>query len=190
MTSPWRRRPRFTWPARVRLLTGVAAWLLGGASGAAAQTACNGGGSCAVVVTLRLPRPYVARLTLSQSTTTVPQPTAADFAAGFKDVAGPTLTVKANAPYRVTIQAAQSRWSYTGQAAAPNKPASALLWSGSAAGPYTSSASSSTVWPANGLAAPATAGQSIPLFYRTQWTWTTSPPGTYTLPVNLTITSP
>lgn len=190
MSSPWRRRLRLALPARARLLSGLVALLFGATSAARAQTACNGGGSCAVVVTLRLPRPYVASLALSQSTTAVPPLTAADFSAGFKDVAGPTLTVKANAPYRVTIQAAQSRWSYTGSAAAPDKPASALLWSGSAAGPYTSSASSGTVWPINSLAAPATASQSIPLFYRTQWTWTTSPPGTYTLPVNLTITSP
>jgi hypothetical protein len=65
-----------------------------------------------------------------------------------------------------------------------------LRWSRTAGGPWTSSSGATTLWPASGTAAPATAGQTISLFYRTLWQWTGSPPGAYTLPVNLTLTSP
>jgi hypothetical protein len=157
---------------------------------ASAQAACNGGTSCAVTVTLRLGRPEVYRLALSQATTVVPALTAADFAAGLKDTPGPVLTVMANAPYRVTVQAATTTWQYTGGSANPSKSAGDLRWSRTSSGPWMSSSSATTLWPASGTAAPATAGQSISLFYRTLWQWTSSPPGAYTLPVNLTLTSP
>jgi hypothetical protein len=129
-------------------------------------------------------------MVLSQSTTVVPALVAADFSAGFKDVTGPTLTVLANAPYQVTVQAANTTWQYTGAAANPAKTAADLRWSRTAGGPWISSATASTLWPASGSAAPATAGQTIALFYRTLWQWTGSPPGAYALPVNLTLTSP
>lgn len=157
---------------------------------AEAQSVCNGGPGCTVVVSLRMGRPYVASMALSQSVTTLPTLTAADFVAGFKVQTGPTLTVKANAPYRISIQTAQSSWQYSGASANPSKPSSDLLWSGAASGPWTSGASSGTIWPVSGASAVATAGQTIPLFYRTLWNWTTSPPGAYTMPVNLTLTSP
>jgi hypothetical protein len=129
-------------------------------------------------------------MVLSQSTTVVPSLAAVDFSAGFKDVTGPTLTVLANAPYQVTVQAASTSWQYTGAAANPAKTAADLRWSRTAGGPWISSAGASTLWPASGSAAPATAGQTIALFYRTLWQWTGSPPGAYALPVNLTLTSP
>lgn len=155
-----------------------------------AQAACSSVTTCSVPVTLRLPRPYVARLSLSAATTTMPAPTAADFSAGFTSVAGPVVTVRSNAPYRLTVQAAQPTWSYSGAVANPGKPAADLSWSRSSAGPWTSSATSATLWPASTLVAPATSAQSVPLFYRAQWSWTTSPPGTYAIPVNITLTSP
>lgn len=201
MTAPANRRARgfsasirrhHWWPRRAWFPV-VALLTIGQATisrPAAAQAACNGGISCAVTVTLRLGRPQVFRLSMNQATTVVPGLTAADFSAGFKDVPGPMLTVLANAPYQVTVQAATSTWQYTGTAANPAKSAADLRWSRSASGPWISSLSTTTLWPASGTAAPATAGQSIALFYRTLWQWTGSPPGGYTLPVNLTLTSP
>ncbi len=180
-------------PSRLLAAFGLSLLFAGGPFGiraADAQSVCNGGSSCTVVVSLQLDRPYVASLVLSQSVTSLPTLTSADFATGFRDQAGPQLRVKANAPYRVTIQAAVSTWQYSGTAAPPSKPSSDLLWSGSASGPWTSSASSATLWPLAATSAAATAGVTIPLFYRTLWSWTTSPPGAYTIPVNLTLTSP
>jgi hypothetical protein len=143
-----------------------------------------------VVVTFQLPRPEVYSLTLSATTTSVPSLSAADFSAGRRDVTGPILTIKANSAYRVTVQAALPTWQYTGSAANPAKPASDLLWARSAAGPFQSSVAAVTLWPSAGTSAPPTNGQIVALFYRTLWQWTTSPPGNYALPVNLTLTSP
>ncbi len=155
-----------------------------------AQAACNGGPACTVVVSLQLERPYVASLELSQSVTTISSVTATELSTGFTDHAGPQLRVKANAPYRITVQAAQDRWLYNGGAAGPQKPAADLQWSGTATGPWTSSAVSAGLWPRSAAAAPATAGVTIPVFYRIQWDWAASLPGTYTIPVNFTLTSP
>lgn len=156
----------------------------------AAQAVCNGGPSCSIVVTLQLPRPELYSLTLSSVTTQVPALSAADFTAGRRDVTGPTLTIKANAAYRVTVQAALTAWQYNGTGGNPAKPASDLLWGRTASGPFQSSASAATLWPSVGTSAPPTSGQAVALFYRTLWQWTTSPPGNYALPVNLTLTSP
>lgn len=154
------------------------------------QTSCASTTSCSVGVVLRLPRPNVASLSISTAVTTLPSLTATALAAGFTEGAGPVITVKANAPHRVTLQAAQSSWSYAGTAATPTKPAADLQWSRIAGGPWQSSAASATLWPVTGELAPAAGGQSLALFYRATWTWTGSPPGTYSIPVNITLTSP
>lgn len=164
--------------------------LLCASSEVRAQPHCSGTTGCSVSVVLQLPRPTVVSLAISSPTTGIPSPDAGSFSAGFTQVAGPTVTAKVNAPYRVTVQAAQSTWSYSGSADNPGKPAAELLWSGSTAGPWISSSASGTLWPVSGQVAPATSGQPIPLFYRAIWTWTGTPPGSYTLPVNITLTSP
>lgn len=178
--------------ARARLCGAVVALLLllTPRDGVEAQATCNGGATCTVTVSLRLARPEVFRLVLSTVSTPVPALTAADFTLGHKDVAGPVLTVFANAPHRITVQAAAPLWQYAGAAPNPGKAASDLFWSRDANGAWLSSGTAATLWPVSGPSAPPSAGQTIPLFYRTRWHWTGSPPGTYTLPVNITLTSP
>ncbi len=156
----------------------------------AAQNSCSSTTSCTVAVTFRLPQPNVVSLAISTSSTTIPAVTAQVLSTGFADVAGPTITVRANAPYRVSIQSASPTWNYAGPATNPQKPASDLRWSASAGGPWVSSATSATLWPTSSLVAPATSGQSLSLFYRSLWTWTANPPGNYSIPVNITLTSP
>jgi hypothetical protein len=153
------------------------------------QSSCSSTTSCSVAVTFRLPQPNVVSLALTAATTTLP-PLTAQAMGSAVDVAGPTMTVRANAPYRVTVQSATATWAYSGAGENPQKPASDLLWGPTATGPWVSSATSATLWPSSGQVAPATSGQSLALFYRTQWSWTTSPPGAYSLPVNITLTSP
>lgn len=174
----------FIWLPLLLVLAGVAP------RGVAAQATCSGGATCAVAVTLRLPRPYVASLSLSDIVTTIPTLTATDMAQGRKDQVGPRITVKANAPFRLTVQSAMPVWSYAGAAPNPGKPARDLEWGPTATGPFQSLGESTTLWPTAGSAAPATAGQTVSLYYRSRWAWTTSPPGSYSIAVNLTITSP
>ncbi len=155
-----------------------------------AQSTCSSTTSCTVAVTLRLPQPMVVSLALSASSTTIPTLTAQVLSAGFAEVAGPTMVVRANSPYRVSVQSAASTWTYSGSAANPQKPASDLQWSATASGPWVSSATSATLWPTNSLVAPATSGRSLAIFYRSLWSWTANPPGNYSIPVNITLTSP
>lgn len=158
-----------------------------------AQTTCVGGASCAATLNLQLAVNYVARLSIggtSSATTIVPAISASDFNVGFKDFAGPSIVVSANAPYAVTVTATNPNWSYSGPAVNPGKLAQALLWSHSAGGTYVSVTSASKFLPLTGTSSPATAGstpQSI--FYRANWSWT-DPPGNYSIGVTFTLTSP
>ena len=159
-------------------------------SSADAQTSCSGAPSCSVTVQLSLTRNYVASLQLSSATTALPAVTADAFTTGFTPATGPALTVRSNAPYVLTIQAAQPTWSYTGSGANPAKTANDLEWSTSATGPFNGAGAVRQLWPSSGAAASATALQTISLFYQVRWSWANSPPGTYSLPVTITLTSP
>jgi hypothetical protein len=155
-----------------------------------AQVSCSGAPTCTVTVQLGLTRNHVASLLISSAATALPTISANDFAAGFTAVSGPTVTVRSNAPYVLTLQSAQPTWSYAGTASNPVKPASDLEWSNSATGVFTSSAASGRLWPSAAGSAPPTSAQTVPLFYRVRWSWVNSPPGAYSLPVTITLTSP
>lgn len=157
---------------------------------AEAQTSCSGAPNCSVTVQLGLTRNYVASILVSSATTTLPAVNADAFATGFTAVTGPTLSVRSNAPYVLTIQAAQSTWSYTGAAANPSKTANDLEWGLSASGPFSGAATARQLWPGTGASAPATAAQTVSLFYQVRWNWVNTPPGAYSLPVTITLTSP
>lgn len=168
----------------------VTAFALVPCSEGRAQTSCSGAPSCTVTVQLGLTRNYVASLQVSSTTTTLPAVNADAFTTGFTPVSGPTLSVRSNAAFVLTLQAAQPTWSYSGTSPNPSKPASDLEWSVSATGPFSSAGTSRQLWPTSGAAAPATAAQTVPLFYRVRWNWVNTPPGAYTLPVTITLTSP
>ncbi len=155
-----------------------------------AQVSCSGAPTCTVTVQLGLTRNHVASLQVSSAATVLPTITADNFAAGFAAVTGPTVTVRSNAAYVLTVQAAQPSWGYSGTAANPGKPASDLEWSVSATGSFTSAAVAGRLWPSSATSAPPTSAQSVPLFYRVRWNWVNSPPGAYSLPVTITLTSP
>lgn len=170
---------------RVALLLAVMPW-----TKVRAQASCSGAPSCTVTVQLGLTRNHVASLQVSSATTTLPAVNSDAFTTGFTPVTGPTLSVRSNSPFVLTLQAAQPTWSYSGTAANPSKPANDLEWNVSAAGPFVGAGTSRQLWPSSGAAAPATAAEIVPLFYRVRWNWVNSPPGAYTLPVTITLTSP
>ena len=66
------------------------------------------------------------------------------------------------------------------------KPAADLQWGLSATGPFTDLATATATL---GTGA-ATAGQAINLYVRARYSWTADTPGSYSLPVQLTITAP
>ena len=154
---------------------------------AAAQCTVANTGACAQSRAITLTINRTAEMTLSVTTTTLTSPTAAIYAAGSAVDAGPGVTVKTNAAWRLNVSAGTATWAATGPLANPAKPTSDLALGTSAGGPFTPLGVSGFQL-ASGNA--ATAGTVVPLYYRTLWHWTTDPPGSYALTLTFTITSP
>ena len=169
-----------------------------GASRAGAQAStvnCGGSGelvigataaasTCAVSNNLSATVPSVARLTLSSSATTLTAPRAVDFGTGGSGnnvtTVGPSLTVAANIPYSIVADAPNF---FAKDGNPSTKPKSDMTFS----------TDGTTFNPIGGTiasGAAATDGTSLSLTYGTKYNWTVDTPGTYTLAVTFTLTSP
>jgi hypothetical protein len=144
------------------------------------------GNPCSVQLTASATVNDVLKLTLSSTTTSLGTPTDTDYDNGYKDVAGPTASVKSNRPWHVDVAGAAATFTYAGSLANPNKPSSELLW-GTAAGTYANNMGASAVL-LNGASGTGNASQAI--FFRTLWSWATDVPGTYDLVINFTLAAP
>ena len=163
----------------------VAAMMVAGPSVLAAQATCTGN-PCSVQLTASATVNDVLRLTLSGASTSLGTPAEADYDAGFKDVAGPTASVKSNRPWHVDIAGGAAAFSYAGSLANPSKSASDLLW-GTSAGTYGNNMGSSAVL-LTGATGTGSASQAI--FFRTLWSWASDVPGSYSLVINVTLAAP
>lgn len=157
----------------------------------ACVTPAASGGSCDLDVQLRMAAPEVMRLEMSHPTLDLGAPSLEDFARGFRDVAGPVVSVRANRSYRVEMAAEPAAFRYRGAHADPGKPASQLRW-GLTPGshPFHLGApgtliGASPAGPARG-GAPASARPH----FRVLWSLETDPPGVYELDVRVTISAP
>ncbi len=146
---------------------------------------CTLGNSATYGITITVTR--AARLELSATSIALATPGSAEFDAGFGQTTGPTLTVKANAAYTVTIRSTQATWTASPAPARANKPVGELLWSNSAAGPFVAMTTTNATLRTG---AAATAGTAAPIYFRVVYNWLLDRPGTYSLPVQLTVTSP
>lgn len=184
---------------RTTLLAATLVAVAGTASQVQAQAAtanCGGQGEltiaataaasqCAVSNNLSATVPAVARLTLSSGATTLTAPRAQDFGASGDgatvQTTGPSLTVAANVAYAITADAPSF---FTKDGAPSTKPKGDMSFS---------TDGGSTFVPIGGqvaTGASATNGASINLLYGTKYNWTVDTPGTYTLAVTFTLTSP
>ncbi|MCE9603153.1 MAG: hypothetical protein K8S21_13190 [Gemmatimonadetes bacterium] len=126
-------------------------------------------------------------MSLGSSAITLTAPGASEFDAGFGQTAAPTLQVKSNAPFSVSLRSTQALWTASPPPARANKPASDLQWSVSVGGPFTDMTTlSATIL----TGAVGTAGTLIPLQFRVKYSWLLDTTGSYSLPLQLTITSP
>lgn len=144
--------------------------------------------SCNVTVTTSLAMPYVAELSASTSTTSIP----VSSVNGTIRTLGPQITARANAAYAVAMSAGAATWTFTGAGSNPNKPSTDLSYQTSATGTFVDPGTFTTISTAgatilNGAAAAQT---SVHLRWQTAWSWALSKPGTYTLPVTFTLTVP
>ena len=132
----------------------------------------------------------ILRLTLDRTSVPLGTPTAADFAAGYRDVSGAAVTarVKANRAFRLQVSGATPSFSYAGSAPNPAKPASDLRWATSPAALATTTSNMGT--PGTLLNQGATANAQRSLYLRTLWDFVGDVPGTYSLVVSFTLSAP
>ena len=148
------------------------------------RASCVVGGTAAAGLTVSIPA--VVRLQVPSAVVALGTATANDFAAGFGTAVAVPMTIKANRSWTLTFAAGAAAWTGTGPTARPAKPAGDLQWGLSSTGPFTDLATAmSTIG-----AGAATSGQVIPLHVRTRYSWTADTPGSYSLPLVVTITAP
>ncbi len=168
-------------------------------SNLSAQCANN---STSCTVTINLPVNDVLSLVLTANApTALGTPAEAAFTAGGLAADGPTAMINANRSYSLSVKGNAGTFTYAGPAINPNKSAADLTWAkatGTAPGTCTgiSTFGNNMGTAANlmsgSVGAPAI-GAPIPsqkICYRTLWTFASSPPGTYSLIVNFTLSEP
>ncbi len=160
-----------------------------GATSAQAQT-CSGTTSCTVNLTASLAIPSLVKLTLSAATQNLTPPVDADLVTGYVQEAGPTITVKANKAWTLSLSTTNpTNWTYTGTASGV-KPITDLTYSKTAGGAYAAITGSAVQFD-SGVA--TNAGSST-IFFRTLYPNNYGDPrvapGTYTIAAVFTLSAP
>lgn len=178
--------------ARSGCLVAALALLLTGSAGAQDSCQRNGTGSCtaggnsaAVAINVTVTR--AIRMSLGSATVVLTPPGGSDYDAGFGQTAAPTLLIKTNAPYALSLRTTQALWTASAYPARADKPSSDLQWGVATGGPFTDvTTAAATIF----TGAAGTAGAVIPLQFRVRYAWLLDTPGDYSLPLQLTLTSP
>ena len=147
-------------------------------------------GSCTTSATTAITVPTILRLTIGSATTPFGSITQADYDLTRKDIAGPSVVVKANQPWRVQLSSAAINWSAVNtdplNPARTNKPLADLLWAPTLGGSFTAVTGTPIQIGAGGR----TGGTTIPLAFRSLWSYTLDTPGNYSIGVTFTLISP
>lgn len=181
---------RISWLVRTG---GGAVLLLGlGARTASAQVcqATGAAATCSVSTTTALTVPTILRLTIGSATTSFGTISAAAYNLGTADVAGPSVVVKANQPWRVQLSSAATFWTAVNtdplNPARTTKPLSDLGWGTALGGSFTPVTGAGAQIGAGGR----TGGTAIPLAFQSAWSYTLDTPGNYSVSVTFTLLSP
>lgn len=150
------------------------------------RTPVGANGTCSLNVASSLTIPTLLRLTIDDSSTALTTPTEAIYDAGTTVSTGPVATIKTNGNWTLLARATTATWTATGAGARANKPAGDLAWGTSPGGPFT------PMTTADVTIATGTRGAAnlTSLFYQVAWSWPLDTPGTYTLTLIYTATSP
>jgi hypothetical protein len=155
----------------------------------------TGGGSgpktCTITFSDANPTGFVAptlmELTVSPTTWST-TPTRAQLDAGKTATQTMTLSVRANTGWIVTASG-NATFTATGSLARADKPVSSIRYSTVNSGSGTGlSTTAATI--ASGSAGAATGSNVKTLYWWTTLSWTGDPPGSYSMPITLTLTSP
>lgn len=162
---------------------------------ASAQSSCvltgaSLGASCPVVVNVQFSVPHATSISLNKDTTSLGTPTQTAFtpnvaATTTPVVNGPVFSVTANFDFQVTLKSAAAWTVSSGGYAA--KPISDLQWSTASNGVFSAVSTSGQQ-----VGATRSAGSTVPvsLFFQSTWRWAVDRPGTYSLPLVLTVVAP
>lgn len=148
------------------------------------QASCVAAGSAAQGISVTITS--VARLSVPLGDIVLPVPGVGSYDAGLGVAGSVSLTVQANVPWAVAISAATATWTGSPASARQNKPAGDAQWAIAAGGPFTDV----TTVAATIQSGVATGAGVVTLFIRPRLDWTTDAPGSYTLPLQLTLTAP
>ena len=148
------------------------------------ENACQVGGTATFGMTLTVSA--IVRLTFPSSTIGLGTATAAEFAAGFSNAISIPVSLQANTGWAVSISGPVAVWSAIPPTARQNKPIGDLQWATSAGGPFTNLSGA----PVSIRAGGATAITIFPLFLRSRYSFLLDVPGSYSLPVQFTVTAP
>ena len=173
--------------ASLAALTGFVAMAPASAQGTCQvnnQATCTAGGDAAHAITVTIS--VATRLSVPLATVAVPGPTSANYEVGFGTAVSVPLTVWANSSWAISFSVAAPLWTGTPGTARQNKPAADLQWGTTSAGPFTDA----TTTPVSIQTGAPIGGGVVPLFLRARFQWELDAPGSYEIPVQLTITAP
>ncbi len=149
------------------------------------EGSCVVGGDVTHTITVTITR--ATRLEASASSVPLTAPSSVDYDAGYGQTTGPTLLMKANSAWNVTVRSTQALWTASAAPARANKPVADLQWSLAAGGPFVDMTTTAATLTSG---AAATAGTSVALYVRVKYAWLLDTPGSYSLPLQLTVTAP
>ena len=171
---------------RTRMFFAALALTASIAAPAAAQTNPCATSGCNVTDKVSLKINPVVRLSLSQVATVLNSPDTTAYNAGSSTTSGPTVSVKANRSWTLSVKAAASAFTPASGASGYNKPASDLGVK-VAGGNTVAALGTSNATLASGASGGTFSGL---VTYTTKFDWTLDVPDDYTLDVVYTITAP
>jgi hypothetical protein len=168
------------------------ALIVGGAlSASPAAAQCSGTDSCSTTNTASVTIGALVKLEMSATTTTLTPPLVADLAAGFVADIGPGFIVHANQDWTLSIKSdAATDWSYSGTKGGV-KPIGDLTWSTISEFGFTAlTTSNATVSSGSSATDNTEVGLYFKTLYSSDYSSLNNRPGTYTLPIVLTLSAP
>ena len=171
----------------------VAAILMGGVAAAPTSAqSCSGSASCTVTSNATVAIPALVSLDVAGAgAITLTSPTVASLATGYVQDAGPSITVKANRTWTLSVHTtAATNWAYTGTEGGV-KPIGDLTWSSTASGTYAAITNSA----ASVVTAQAKTNAGAPtIFFRTlyssDFSANNNSVGSYSIPIVFTLSAP
>jgi hypothetical protein len=133
--------------------------------------------------------PAILELT-SSATTIALTPSIAAFDSSRTPWVQTTLTIRANRTWKVLVKSTASTWTATGTFVWQAKPVGDLQWRLSTGSSWTSlTTTDAQIAPASGSGS-ADGANSVTVYWSSRLAWTSDKPGSYSLPVTLTLTTP